>query len=1196
VGLRLFGSTIFNLPQKPISVRFSAKFGESEVDYQLFDQRAYTKYKSFLLRNGGNDYNLAFLRDGLAVSLIKGQMDLDYQDYQPCVVFINGEYQGIYDIRERTDNQYLANNHHLNVDNLDVLDDNMEISSGSDKDYKEIVGFIKGHNLADAKNYEYLSSKIDIDEFINYIIHKTFVGYWLFDINNKCWRENQEGGKWRWVANDMEHGFGQLSGHNYWENTIAKAINQNGELPEWSTLLFSRLLSNEEFKSEFIQRYALYLNTIYQPKRTVAITDSLKGLLTKYMPRHMNKWKTPINMAVWEGNVEFIREFLRKRPEYVRQHLGSLFAITDSANVDLKAIGEGSFLVNGVNVEASFSGQFFQNVPLTIEAMPAKGFRFSGWQGLNDKSAKISVTLMGDSTLTAVFEPSTASVIPPIIEHDTTLHASLSPWYALENIRVKPGAVLTIEAGCEILLTDKVSIYVNGGLLVDGKEGLPVRFSPDPSALARIPRHNKQARWGVIAAIDATDSISIQWANFAGSGFGLDRNKHFATISSFNSNISLKHTTISDNIQPFYSEKGHVYIGNSSFSMKNTGDLINIKNSIGAIVENCDLNGNYASDTDAIDYDGIIGGIIRNNRISGFQGSNSDGIDLGESSRDLVIEGNFIHEITDKGISVGQTSTATIRRNVIFACDMGIAVKDSLSAVWIDQNTFFANNYAVACYEKNSGKGGGAATVRNSILSGSISAPLLIDPLSTINVFYSLSDTKELPGTGNLLSDPLFVNPFAGNFELSVNSPCINAGDPFSERDPDNSRADMGAYFTRFAGAGNMVLINEINFNPAPNFDAGSWIELHNPSAGSVNIGGWEINYGKQRYVFNADMEIGAGEYLVVCDAIDRFAKLHPTVKNVVSNLGFELNKEAGQVYLMDANKRMVYTQMYNKRLPFVSIAFGKGASLELDKNSKESFFWRGSYVLGGTPGAANSTPPNYDGLYINELMASNKNGIADEQGDYDDWFEIYNHNDYPVNIGGLYFSDDLAVPSVWQAPLNEPHFTTIGSKGFLLIWADAEPNEGPLHAAFKLSADGEELGMFQNTENQFQKIDQVRFGAADGIQSLGRSPDGGSEWANMHFTPKQSNRKTMVDKRPLPSMLSVSPNPFSLSTTFNTANLPKPFSVVVIDLDGKIVWQSVKSFEEKVFMDRGFLRSGVYLYRVSAKGGVQYNGKLVVL
>ncbi len=1195
-GVRLFGSTIYNLPQKPMSIRFKSKFGESELNFPLFNNRENIRYKSFLLRNGGNDHNLAFFRDGLATTMIKNQMDLDYQDYKPCVVFVNDQYQGIYDIRERPDEYFIANNHNLSAATLDIIEDSLKVVKGSAADYIQLIDFLQSNDISLDVNYETIASKIDVNEFINYIIHKTFVGYWMFNINNKFWRAQDENGKWRWIASDMEHGFGQLSGDNYWENTLAKVSGQTPVLPEWSTLLFKRLLTNQRFREEFVQRYAVYLNTVYQPETTIAIADSLQNLLASQMPRHINKWKTPVNVAVWEGNVRFIKEFLQNRPAHVRKHIAGLFGFADSALVTINRVGKGSIMVSGVLLNQPFSGHLFRNAHLSIQAIPAAGYRFSGWQGIHETQPQLSVFVTGDTTFTALFEPAHGSIIPPVILRDTVLSASLSPWYAVSDVRVQPGATLTVEAGVEIRMADKASVYVHGGLRVLGTPDMPVTIQPNLSPTGRKPHFNTQPRWGVIAAIDATDTIRIYHAVISGSGFGIDRNKHFSTITALNSPITIDYTSITDNIQPFYSEYSSVYIGNSAFRSQNTCDLINVKYTSQALVENCDLKGNKAPDTDAIDYDGVIGGTIRNNRIYGFWGDNSDGIDLGETSRDLLIEGNIIFNCTDKGISVGQASTALIRRNLIFDCDKGVAVKDHHSFATIDQNTFYANNITIASYEKNNGGGGGNVVVRNTIMAGSLIAPLLVDNQSTLLVSYSLSDTKPLPGTGNLNADPQFMNVATGNFELHHLSPCIDSGDPLSERDPDNSRADMGAYYTHIGSSALTVHINEINYRSPFNYNAGDWIELYNASENTVNIEGWQVKDGSNYFVINIPTKLHPGEYLIVCEDKAPFKTQHPNVSNVLGNLGFELSNKQGQLYVMDADNNPVYTVRYSDTWPWPPLADGKGATLEMEPHSGAigAGFWRESFLLGGTPGKANSFSPTIEGIYINELMASNKSSIADEHGDFDDWFEIYNHNQTAINIGGLYFTDNITNPRKWQLPLNHPELTTIAPNGFLIIWADDQAEQGPLHASFKLSADGEELGIFRRMRNEFIAVDQVIFGPLANTQTYGRIPDGGKTLTTMHPTPGQPNLRTSIEEPLLPALL-VYPNPFSQATTFNTVNLSKPLDIEVSNMNGSQVWKTTNITNHEVVMERGNLQSGVYIYKIISANGQQVTGKLVV-
>jgi hypothetical protein len=132
--------------------------------------------------------------------------------------------------------------------------------------------------------------------------------------------------------------------------------------------------------------------------------------------------------------------------------------------------------------------------------------------------------------------------------------------------------------------------------------------------------------------------------------------------------------------------------------------------------------------------------------------------------------------------------------------------------------------------------------------------------------------------------------------------------------------------------------------------------------------------------------------------------------------------------------------------------------------------------------------------LVINELMASNSSdgGFADPQGEYDDWFEIYNFGQTAIDMGGMYLTDDLSEPTKWQIPDNSPIETTVSAHGYLLIWADNDISDGPLHAGFSLSKDGEEIGLFASDGSTM--IDAIVFGEQVPNTSYGRYPDAGDD------------------------------------------------------------------------------------------------------
>jgi len=148
--------------------------------------------------------------------------------------------------------------------------------------------------------------------------------------------------------------------------------------------------------------------------------------------------------------------------------------------------------------------------------------------------------------------------------------------------------------------------------------------------------------------------------------------------------------------------------------------------------------------------------------------------------------------------------------------------------------------------------------------------------------------------------------------------------------------------------------------------------------------------------------------------------------------------------------------------------------------------------------------------LVINELMSNNAGSVRDQNGDNDDWIEIYNSSDSAVNIGRMYLTDNLSVPIGWRVPDDNPALTTIPSKGFLLIWADGETNEGTLHANFKLSSDGEQVGLFAADGQTL--IDGITFGSLAEDRSYGRLPDGGDNWQSFTGpTPGKTNLSTPI-------------------------------------------------------------------------------------
>ncbi|NOX17963.1 MAG: T9SS type A sorting domain-containing protein [Chlorobi bacterium] len=131
--------------------------------------------------------------------------------------------------------------------------------------------------------------------------------------------------------------------------------------------------------------------------------------------------------------------------------------------------------------------------------------------------------------------------------------------------------------------------------------------------------------------------------------------------------------------------------------------------------------------------------------------------------------------------------------------------------------------------------------------------------------------------------------------------------------------------------------------------------------------------------------------------------------------------------------------------------------------------------------------------LVINEFMASNDYAAPDEYGDFDDWIEIFNADTLAIDIGGMYITDDLTNPTAWQIPTTDPGLTTILPGGFLVLWADKEPDQGVLHVNLKLSGGGEQIGLYAS--DGVTEINSLTYEEQTTDVSYGRLPDGSDNW-----------------------------------------------------------------------------------------------------
>ncbi|MEE9431727.1 MAG: lamin tail domain-containing protein [Melioribacteraceae bacterium] len=1207
VSVRVTGQASWRYPQKSLTISAKKKYGTETLKYKVFPDRELTEFSSLYLRNSGTQDNRhTMFRDPLQHSIAINEMDLDLQAYRPVVTYINGKYWGIYNLREKLNKKYLASHHNVNTKNIDYLEYDFQpepvVLDGSSDDFDSFIEYLETHNINDEEVYNYVKSQLDINEIMNYLMTEIYCDNvnWPYT-NTRWWRENPSNSKWRYVLVDLDYGFGAPSFSSLvGNNTFEFLFNQPEEL-KYGTFLFRKLLQNFEFRDKFVQRFAMLLNTTFSRNRVTGIVDSIKGLINSEMPRHIDRWDDdpvlvfnypPIpNMAAWNVDVKIMQQFAQLRSGIVRGQLNDFFLLngTDVVNLSIPNSEFGKVFIENKETKDGFEGKFFKFTPLRIKAVPQIGYRFVKWSGIEGSlNSETSISISEAINLAAVFEETGDNLLPSIFATSKTLDIIGSPYYARGDIQIKESTTLTIDKGVKIIMPPKASIIVKGNIILNGTNDEPI--------LIKENQKYGYSNWGSIFISNATDSSVIKYVQITGATNGKDKNSQKGAISILNSKVTIENVVIENVPFPIFAQNSSVVIRNSLLNSNTTSDLINIKNSNFAIVENCELRGNNSVDVDAIDYDNVTNGIIRGNRIYNFLGNNSDGIDLGEGSKNILIKNNLIYNCYDKGISVGQAATAIIENNIIVNCTQGIGVKNDNSFAEINQNTFYACDYGVACFEKNIGSGGGSANVVNSIFFQSKTSPVFVDAFSTLNVSYSIYDKKILDGIENKKVDPKFVN----NFSLSSNSPAINSGDPSSKKDPDGSQADIGAvYYSGIVAP--QIIINEVLYNSEIGSD-NQFIELLNIDDKSIDLSSFTFSGGIS-FTFPIGTSIQPNEYIVIAKN-----------KDVYLNNGYKvfqwneesLSKDWGNIILSNNNKTVIDLITYNNSLLTTSF----NSSIELVNSSLENLYqynWQESFNQGGSPGSENIKNNNLK-LYINEFQASNTKTIADDFGEFEDWIEIYNASEKSININGLYITDNFENLTKYKLHSSAAGKSIIKAKGFYLLWADENSKQGNNHLNFKLSSKGEQIALVSVVENDTTIIDSISYTALGKDISYARIDDGGNEWKTFtESTPGYSNDPTTdIVINNIVERFSLSqnyPNPFNPLTTINysipevTTNISSSVNVVlkVYDVLGRevmiLVNEAKPTGNYKVQFNASSLASGIYYYQLRADNPSSSNG-----
>ena len=313
--------------QKAMTLYLRKTYGNNTVTYPFFKDNDTLDYSSILLRNGGEDYMNIHIFDAALQVALKGT-NLDMQDYRPVVVYLNGEYYGISNMRDKLNSDYVSNTYDLEKDDLTIIKYSTA-TKGTTKEYNALVNYIRNHNTKDKAVYEYLKTQIDMEELCNYWIAQSFYGN--TDLGNiKYWKSTD--GKWRFMLYDIDWSLYYTSrSFNY----PVISTNIPAVTYVYSTIdITRRLYQNSEFRDLYLTQLAYHLKNTFKPERMNKIIDELAQEIENEVPYHNTRWANTNSsmgsMNTWKSNLTRFKTKVNTRYNYVVNNLKSSFNLSNA--------------------------------------------------------------------------------------------------------------------------------------------------------------------------------------------------------------------------------------------------------------------------------------------------------------------------------------------------------------------------------------------------------------------------------------------------------------------------------------------------------------------------------------------------------------------------------------------------------------------------------------------------------------------------------------------------------------------------------------------------------------------------------------------------------------------------------------------------------------------------------------------------
>lgn len=463
--IRGHGNDSWGYEQKGMRFYARDQYGyDNNMEYKIFPTSDRDEFDVIILKAGASDnypggqfdgIPSCHIRDAFAHTLSeKGGLHLDFRRLQHCIVYINGEYWGLYEARERVDTDYTDYYYDQGEKNVDMLKfwGGMDVENGSPQPWYDLYTFIQTNDLTIPANYDYVKSQVDIASFIDYFILNTFLvnSDWL-NWNTMWWRGTESAGgvPWRYALWDMDNicDLGQnytgLSTTNF-DNSPCNVENLFNNDPNIAhTGMWKKFFDNPEFVQQYINRYADLMNTLLDCDFALSHLDGLIDIITPEMPRQIQRWGG--SMGQWQENLVHMREQIEGKCTLLAEQIVDCYedeGITGpyTIEVDVLPAGAGKVKFNTATLDNyPYAATYFGGVGITCEALPNSDKVFDHWEidGIvfspDEFTELIDFQIENDATVIAVFAEAVPCVQPYNLQIDSTFTAIMLDWSGPSN-------------------------------------------------------------------------------------------------------------------------------------------------------------------------------------------------------------------------------------------------------------------------------------------------------------------------------------------------------------------------------------------------------------------------------------------------------------------------------------------------------------------------------------------------------------------------------------------------------------------------------------------------------------------------------------------------------------------------------------------------------------------------------------------